>query len=455
MNAIKSYPSWEHATFKILESDCGELEKIANRRFGQSSDKFCYKILNQTGCIEIETGYYIGVDWLCENHSSLIVAPKLNSRIEDVKKEIIDDKDIEIDEEFKNQSGKGKEVSIDYFAMLNQCLAVDFLYKEIDNLVHIDWQATEIPIEQKDDLLSPLLIVKFLNVLTSIVRKGLKKSYYQIRQNLNSKIKGKILVGENIKKNVLKNRLTITHCQFEEFGIDTLENRLLKKAFMFAVSYMDNHRKVFNHSFSHAEYLINYCRPAFEMVSEEVNINDVRSYKSNPFFKEYGKGIHLAKLILKRYSYSISNISKEKITTPPYWIDMPKLFELYAYYFLKRKFPNNKEVQYHFSTYGNELDFLVNSGNTKMVVDAKYKPLYIYGKNHDDIRQVSGYARLEKTYDELGVEKNELIDCLIVYPDMEYGSCINYFIEKDLPNESTRIKGYRNVYKVGIKLPGK
>lgn len=348
---------------------------------------------------------------------------------------------------------RSKEVSIDYLAMLNQCFAVDFLYKEIDNLVQIDWKVNEIPIEQKEDLLSPLLIVKFLNVLYSVVRKGLKKSYYQTRQNLNSKIKGKILVGENIKRNVLKNRFTNTYCQFEEFGINSTENRLLKKAFSFTIAYIDNHLKVFNHSFSHAEHLINYCRPAFEIVSEDVNINDVKSYKPNPFFREYGEGIHLAKLILKRYSYSLSNINKEKITTPPYWIDMPRLFELYAYYFLKQRFPKQKEVQYHFSTYGNELDFLVNSGDTKMVVDAKYKPLYIYGKDQKDMRQVSGYARLEKTYDELDVEKNELIDCLIVYPDVEKGSCIEEFKAKTLMSEDSKIKGYRNIYKVGIKLP--
>ncbi|MBL0146074.1 MAG: hypothetical protein IPP48_10145 [Chitinophagaceae bacterium] len=149
---------------------------------------------------------------------------------------------------------------------------------------------------------------------------------------------------------------------------------------------------------------MNYCRSAFTFVSDEVNATEVKSYKANPFFKEYKEGIQLAKMILKRYSYAISNITHPKITTPPYWIDMPKLFELYVYYFLKKLFPKNKAVQYHFSTYGNELDFIVNTDGIQMIVDAKYTPVYIYGKNHNDIRQVAGYARLDKVYNELKIE---------------------------------------------------
>lgn len=452
---ITPYATWEHGELKIARN-LFPGDSLNSKYFGKDKNRFCFQILNADDeNFLLKADYYIGVDWLRENHSSLIVAPKLNSRIEAIKKESNKDKDIEIDPEFKSLSGKGKEVSIDYIEMLNQCLAVDFLYKEIDNLVDIDWHVNEILIKQEQDMLSPLLIVKFLNVLFSIVQKGLKKSYYQTRQNLNSKIKGKILVGENIKRNILKNRLTHTYCQFEEFGINSTENRLLKKAFTFAIAYIDNHNKVFNDSFNHAKHLVNYCRPAFEMVSEEVNINEIKSYKPNPFFKEYEEGIHLAKQILKRFSYSISNVSKEKYTTPPYWIDMPKLFELYVYQFLKQRFPKHNEVQYQFSTYGNYLDFLVNSGDNQMVVDAKYKPIYIYGKDHKDMRQVSGYARLDKTYEELKIDNDKLIDCLIVYPDMENGCEVGAFEKMVLMNNNTKITGYRNIYKVGIKLPEK
>jgi 5-methylcytosine-specific restriction enzyme subunit McrC len=448
--SIKPYESWEHGYFTISKEDCPDWNLIENKPFGKRKNSHCYlKTLHDEG-VNIEIGYYIGVDWLIENHSAVIVAPKLNTRLEDIINAEKNNQ-IEVDNS-NNVSAKGKIVNIDYFAMLRQCLDTDYLYTEIDELVHIDWNAKEIPIKQNEDWLSPLLVVKFLNVLKSIVRKGLKKSYYPTIQNLNSKIKGKILVGQNIKQNVLKNRLNQTVCRFDEFGIDSPENRILNKAFQFSCSYLDNHRQLFVNSVQHFSELISFCTPAFEFVSNEANISDIKNFRPNPFFKEYREGIELAKLILKRYAYTISNTNKDIITTPPYWIDMPRLFELYVYRFLKTAFPKKGEVQYHLATYGNELDFLINSGDTKMVIDAKYKSLYIYGKNHNDIRQVSGYARLEKVYDKLGLDENKTVDCLIIYPDIENGKNLKNFIPAVF-QKMTEISGYKKFYKIGIQLP--
>ncbi|MBK6771285.1 MAG: hypothetical protein IPG78_03920 [Ignavibacteria bacterium] len=67
----------------------------------------------------------------------------------------------------------------------------------------------------------------------------------------------------------------------------------------------------------------------------------------------------------------------------------------------------------------------------KMVIDAKYKTIYQEGLNNEDIRQVSGYARLKEVYKEFYPEKfypkfknseNDLIDCLIIYPDQDEGN---------------------------------
>ncbi|MDF2433159.1 MAG: 5-methylcytosine-specific restriction enzyme subunit McrC [Mucilaginibacter sp.] len=449
---IRQYDYWEHASGRFKKTDFPEGQLIQSKKFGLNPNRLCYEITNGQDDFNLEIGYYIGVDWLVENHSSIIIAPKLNSRIGAIRQEVNLNSEIELDSAISTDRLIGKEVSIDYFAMLNQCLASEYLYREIDDLVHINWATAEVPINQSQDWLSPLIIVKFLNVLKIIVRKGLKKSYYQTSQNLNSKIKGKILVGQNIKQNIAKNKLTHTICQYEDFGIDSLENRLLKKAFQFAITYLENYKKAFPSGNNHFNNVINFCRPAFEHIGNEVNIFEVKNHKANPFFKEYNEAIHLAKLLLRRFAYSLSNTAKEQITTPPYWIDMPKLFELYVYHFLKCRFSNSsKEVHYHLSTYGNELDFLINTNNTKMVVDAKYKPLYIYGINHQDIRQVSGYARLEKIYGHLDIKENELIDCLIIYPDVQNGYTEKDFSQADLKNKP--IRGYRNIYKIGINIP--
>ena len=69
-------------------------------------------------------------------------------------------------------------------------------------------------------------------------------------------------------------------------------------------------------------------------------------------------------------------------------------------------------------TNSQELDFIINEGDFKAVVDAKYKPRYKSGNpSMEDARQVSGYARLNKVYKVLGMNENELIPIYLIYPE--------------------------------------
>jgi 5-methylcytosine-specific restriction enzyme subunit McrC len=120
---------------------------------------------------------------------------------------------------------------------------------------------------------------------------------------------------------------------------------------------------------------------------------------------------------------------------------------------MKRLYPHEGEIAYHPTTHGNELDFLLKSGDLKLVLDAKYKPLYMYGKNHTDMRQLSGYARLDFVHEKLGLptDANSLIDALVIYPDIETG----HTSEDGGPIDQIMqaIKGYKRMFKLGIKLP--
>ena len=164
------------------------------------------------------------------------------------------------------------------------------------------------------------------------------------------------------------------------------------------------------------------------------------------FYKEYEQALYLAKLILRRFGYNISNTVKDTIQSPPFWIDMTKLFELYVLGLLKDRFHNH--VQYQYKYYGNELDYLLNNEDYQMVIDAKYKLKYMNGKYDEDIRQVSGYARLKKVYEALNKERGEVIDCLIIHPDQ---NGLDHLLEVNLKNKP--VKHYYDVYKLGVKLP--
>ena len=379
------------------------------------------------GEVSLQAGYYIGVLWLVKHHKFVYIEPKMN------KKQIVE-----------GSPAQEEWAEIDYLKMLLSITGLD--PKDTQDLIKIYWDEPPITIEQQKDTLTPFLMVQFLLLLKRIVRKGLKKSYYTVEENLNSRIKGKIQLGKHLKQNVFKNKLTAHVCRYQEFGMDSLENRFLKKVLQFIISFKNTHANYFAGNDKSICELITYCSPYFELISEEINIENLKKLTTNTFFKEYEEAIRIGKHILKRFSYNITETTQQKVTIPPFWIDMPKLFELYVYKKLQEQFGGRKEVLYHFIADYTELDFLLNTPEYKMVIDAKYKPIYEDSRVIDDIRQVSGYARLEAVYNEFKIEENKLIDCLIIYPSLEENKSLNIENKKE-------ISKYRNIYKLSVSIP--
>lgn len=131
---------------------------------------------------------------------------------------------------------------------------------------------------------------------------------------------------------------------------------------------------------------------------------------------------------------------------------MPRLFEMYVFSKMIEDNPDSKrDILYQFSTYGNALDILVSKDGYQMVIDAKYKLHYQNSHLHQDIRQVAGYARLNKVRDKLNVTDDSNVDCLIIYPDIKNGT--DDFTLVNIIDKREPIKVYHKVYKLGVKLP--
>ena len=376
----------------------------------------------------LQAGYYVGALWLVKHHKFVYIEPKMNKK--------------QIAESFPVQEEEWAE--IDYLKMLLSITGLD--PKDTQDLIKIYWDEPPITIEQQKDTLTPFLMVQFLLLLKRIVRKGLKKSYYTVEENLNSRIKGKIQLGKHLKQNVFKNKLTAHVCRYQEFGMDSLENRFLKKVLQFIISFKNTHPNYFAGNDKSICELITYCSPHFELISEEINIENLKKLTPNTFFKEYEEAIRIGQHILKRFSYNITETTQQKVAIPPFWIDMPKLFELYVYRKLQQQFGSRGEVHYHFTGDYTELDFLLNTPEYKMVIDAKYKTVYEDSRVIDDIRQVSAYARLERVYKALKIDDNRLVDCLIIYPSFEQNTNLNIANKKE-------IHQYRNIYKLSVSVP--
>ena len=387
----------------------------------------CIQVLYGRESLSLKMSYFIGADWLVRNQQAIYVAPKINNSVQEV----------------------------DYLGMLQSCLTHGSIAKNTKDLYYIKLNEPFIEIDQQMDLLTPLLIMQFLQILKSLVKKGLKQSYYKVERNLNSRIKGKILIAQNIKKNVVRNKVTNTFCSYEEFGFDSIENRVLKHTLSFVRRYLSQYPEYHGSIKS----LIDYCTPAFERVSDEVNLHELKAVKRNSFYKEYQEALKLSKIILKRFGYHISEIQHstvEKILVPPFWIDMSKLFELYVLGLLKDKY-GNKILYQAEGTYG-EPDYLLVDDIEPIIIDAKYRPIYQEDKNVNtfiikDIRQISGYARDVGILDKLGYhtveeQSSSVVSCVVIYTDQDEGD--------KLPNSLTAgksIKGFTKFYKVPISVP--
>lgn len=477
----------EHSTYKLILTESfdlisqddkinylwnNSLDPIIPRKFKteRGRDYYCFTYTRSANEVILNSEYFVGIDWLTKDRY-IHVEPKLNFEVvnsfdkissitDDISQEEInklnEDVEINIINSFKINEGYVSPIKeVNVIAMLLKIMPHSQVAKESQNLLLIDWEAPKIEINQQQDLLTPFLIVKYLKLLQAIAKKGLKKSYYKVRENLQNRIKGKVIVGQQIKQNIFKNQITSTVCEYQVFGDDSVENRFLKKVFIFCVQYVENNKHYF--SDNNMKWIINYIQTSFQHVSSSVDIHEIKHLKHNPFYSDYKDAIKVGQLIINRFSYNITNATAQKIATPPFWIDMPKMFELYVYALFLDDNPNlsTENFNYQFSTSGNSLDFLISHLDTKIVVDTKYKLKYNYSQIHNDIRQVAGYARLKKVRTELGLfNSNDEIPCLIIYPHPAENSDnnINLNIENLLKGASA-VEAYNNIFKLGINLP--
>lgn len=409
----------EDEVIKLMRH-CGKNVK-PERKHPDYSDLFYFKFSEDNR--SLETSYFIGMDWIKEGDLAISVKPKLGSNVYDV----------------------------DVLSMLAEALEDPENVNHLDGLLAIDFGRRPLVINRQDDLLSPFLLVLFIQVLKTIVSRGLKNGYHTKTESLRSKIKGKVRVEKNFRINTVKGKLTDQFCKFDEYGVDTLENRLLKKAFLRACTIFE--RTPMNTEKAALKTTLRQIRAAFSEVSDRVEISDVQIVSTNPVHKEYREAIKLAKLILRRQGYDNWKKDSEG-NSPPFWIDMSKLFELFVFKKLREGF-SQSEVTYHFKAHYQELDFIVKKSkdNPPFIVDAKYKPRYKDSSvSKDDARQVAGYSRLGRVYQELGVyDYAKNIRCLIIYPVLSTNSgeeeidCKNAFHEQQ--------SGYVEIYKRGLLVP--
>lgn len=411
----------------VLQYLSEEQSLVYSTKRGREEEALCASLVRQGNQIIATTRYFIGLDWIVPYKTALRVLPKYNQG----------------------------DLEIDFLKMLHEALCEPENLEHLADLVTIKFEQPSIEVPQQQDFLSVFLITEYLHLLNVIVKKGLRQSFYTVEENLSNKVKGRIMVTRSILKNASKGRFSDNYCQYQVFGVDTPENRVLKKAFLFCRRQLENYQNAFDFSF--LKSISRYVASAFEQVGDAVDVSTIQRCKGNPMFKDYFNALHLARLILRRYGYDLTQTGRHQVAVPPFWIDMSKLFELYVFSKLRKSLPLKGEVIYHLHSHRQELDFLLNptNWNSPYIADTKYKLGYSHGNDVDidDARQVCGYARLTDVYKRLQLVENTTlpIKCLIIYPDQ---NSPDHFTFDNLTEPNFKqSRSYIRLFMAGIRLP--
>lgn len=344
--------------------------------------------------------------------------------------------------------------NLDFMSLFSFALLYQPSSEYFSSCYDINWDKEIIASTELYNVLTPLLVMRYLNILGKLVGKGLKRDYITVEGNLHSKIRGKIRPVANWRNNVLNKKEDCFYCQYQIFSADIPVNRLLKKALNISILLLGNIRSR-SHNMTGLSFLSSKLKlvDAFRNINSDVRIESVRNNKFDKLNMYYSEAIKLAKSIIRHQENALTDGSGDK-KVPLFWIDMSRLYEVYVLGLLQAHYPNQILFQVK-GSYGTQCDYLhVGEG---IVLDAKYKLWYSTDngrRGHSesmiaDVREISAYARDELFLRKMDNGVSSPI-CIIVHPDE-----VSTTLDKELGSSvrDNKIEGYKDFYRLGIDLP--
>lgn len=349
---------------------------------------------------------------------------------------------------------KRRMTDIDFISMFMTCFSSDLAVKSFAGIYSIDSEAPAIYAPALQNVLSPLIVLHFIGVTTRI--KSLKKGYVRYNENL-KEVKGHINILKNERINIAPRRFDRVFCDYDEYTADIPENRLIKKALLLSRQILKPLIK--NHAAGNkTRIMLSKALAMFENVSDNIRPSEVPMIKGHKLFSEYSEAIRLAKIILRKYDFSINKTSKINDYVAPFTLDMSLLYEHYVYGLLNEVY--GSRISYQFKGRTGFPDFLYRSNGFKAILDTKYIPKYANAAlDTNVIRQLGGYSRDLAILRHLGYknidEESPVPDvpCIIIYP--EEGDIVrNPFAGNKLHDLCTvAVRHLSRFYKIRVPLP--
>lgn len=242
----------------------------------------------------------------------------------------------------------------------------------------------------------------FINLYTqevrSLVKKGLKSTYYSEETNSNF-YKGKLALNEHIRKNIVhRDRFYVS---FDEFGLNSAENKLIKATLLKLMKISSSSENIRDMR----QLLTN-----FELINASINYNkDFNKVIINRNNKEYEVLMRWSKVFLLNRSFTTfsGDFSGRALLFP-----MEKVFEAYVGRSLKKALEDTEwyvslqdRGYYLFERkFALKPDIVIwrNDTSKKIILDTKWKVLYNnprsnYGIIQADMYQMYAYAKKYNT----------------------------------------------------------
>lgn len=384
--------------------------------------------------IHIAVSYFAGFDWIFPGLLGVRVLPKLDQ----------------------------EDRRIDILGMLRKAMAEPENFDYLQGLLQVNFRKPTHLDTQDSAGLGLFLATLYLSVLDRIVRKGLQRKFYSSEEIFRQKIKGQVLFSKTISGRHSPRLSDRLYCRVQEFGVDVLENRILKRALRLVLRFLQTKAALLPESEMLIKKASALLRAFAPVPDNRLTVQDAANLPKaiQPFFRDYREGLDLAVKILKMESLACADTTCQG-GVPVHWINMAKLFELYAYAKLREKLGANEKIRYQFQANWQYPDFLCRADDQSLsegvprffIADAKYKPHYANGNSGliADMRQLSGYARLSGVLDEFQrwgrTERDQILPCVVIYSDQSLS-------DKDLNWAKLKaIPRWELMYKIGIRLP--
>lgn len=285
---------------------------------------------------------------------------------------------------------KPKIKHVDYLSMLTIVLAGNHLCP-VREFLQYELDKPLIDAENSLPDMTILQVIIFLRLLNEFCRRDLKRSHVAYEENLTGKIKGKIIVTQNTRRNTCRGRMDRVYCRYQTFDMDNLYNQILKRALWLCFRIISGRASL--------EPVLGVwarqCDAALSQVSlKNITLRDFDSCRYHGFNKRYKELHGLARMIIlnkKVYPDSENENTGNKMV--PFYLNMNFLFEKYVGIILKKMkleiICSNKDIDVQEKNenvkYKTKItirpDYIgkykgLPEGKQGLVVDAKYKVFF-------------------------------------------------------------------------------